>query len=287
MGFSTTLQGKSAHEALLGRQDAEIRLMDTMRRCLLLRAKCDREYAAALSSVSTQGLRGALENQELLAGSLIAKAWRNSMEEIENFGRLVRQNADQLEGGAVKQLQKLQVDQRKNRKEYRDEHLRISAMFTQLSEDVARKKGEYHKSLEAYKLLRSRFEDHYIKAGRCGRKLEEMCEKYQKACRKLHLTHNEYVLLLSEVREFEFDYRTVLLPGLLEYQQTVQEAAIKHWQTILMDAFQMCNLSSDKFQGIQNKLEGNIQAIQPSEEYKEFIKKHKYYSNDMLIAMID
>lgn len=56
-----------------------------------------------------------------------------------------------------------------------------------------------------------------------------MREKYQKACRKLHLAHNEYVLLIMEAVEVEKDYRTVLLPGLLEHQQSLQEGFILTW----------------------------------------------------------
>lgn len=69
----------------------------------------------------------------------------------------------------------------------------------------------------------------FFAAGRGGRKLDDVRDKYQKACRKLHLTHNEYVLLLCEAAEFEKDFRTVLLPGLLEHQQSVQEAFILAW----------------------------------------------------------
>lgn len=49
--------------------------------------------------------------------------------------------------------------------------------------------------------------------GRAGKKLDEMRAKYQRTCRKLHQTHNEYVLLLTEAVEFEKDYRTTLFPG--------------------------------------------------------------------------
>lgn len=44
-------------------------------------------------------------------------------------------------------------------------------MCFQLSEDVARKKAEYTKALEAYKITRGRFEEHYIKgeqSASCG-----------------------------------------------------------------------------------------------------------------------
>ena len=59
-----------------------------------------------------------------------------------------------------------------------------------------------------------------------GKRLDDCRERYQKACRKLHHTHNEYVLLLCEASEFERDMRTILLPGLLEHQQAVQEGNI-------------------------------------------------------------
>lgn len=57
MGFSTTLQGKSAHDALLSRQDAELRLLEIMKRCLLQKVKCDKEAAAALTAAAQQGLK--------------------------------------------------------------------------------------------------------------------------------------------------------------------------------------------------------------------------------------
>jgi tyrosine-protein kinase Fer len=57
MGFSSALQGKGAHEALLVRQEAELRLLDTMKRCLAQKAKCDKDYALALASVAQQGLK--------------------------------------------------------------------------------------------------------------------------------------------------------------------------------------------------------------------------------------
>ena len=54
MGFSSSLQGETAHEALLARQDAELRLLENMKRCLALRIKCDREYAISLNTAILQ-----------------------------------------------------------------------------------------------------------------------------------------------------------------------------------------------------------------------------------------
>lgn len=55
MGFSSALQGRAAHEALIVRQDAELRLMEVMKRTLLSKAKCDKEYAIGLAAVAQQG----------------------------------------------------------------------------------------------------------------------------------------------------------------------------------------------------------------------------------------
>jgi len=51
MSFGSDLQGWQSHEALLGVQDYEISLLENVRKCVVNRAKCDREYVAALSSV--------------------------------------------------------------------------------------------------------------------------------------------------------------------------------------------------------------------------------------------
>lgn len=71
MGFSAALQGRAAHEALLLRQDAELRLLDLMRRCIHSKVRSDRDYALALGALVQQGLK--VERAEDLAGSLVAK----------------------------------------------------------------------------------------------------------------------------------------------------------------------------------------------------------------------
>ncbi|KAL1397740.1 hypothetical protein pipiens_009523 [Culex pipiens pipiens] len=145
---------------------------------------------------------------------------------------------------------------------------------SEITEDVARKKTEYQKHLEYYKMLRGRFEE-IIKSGRSGRKLDDVIDKYQKACRKLHLAHNEYVLLLSEAAEIEKDIRTILMPGLLEHQQSQQEGFILTWRNLLQEISKLGDTTSDRFSEIQQRIESNIASISPAEEYREFTEKHK------------
>lgn len=51
MGFGTDLQGRSSHEALLKVQDAEIRLLETLKRFITSRIEADRQYTASLTKM--------------------------------------------------------------------------------------------------------------------------------------------------------------------------------------------------------------------------------------------
>ncbi|KRF99340.1 uncharacterized protein Dwil_GK11727, isoform B [Drosophila willistoni] len=285
MGFSSALQSRAAHEALIVRQDAELRLMETMKRSIQMKAKCDKEYAISLTAVAQQGLK--IDRADEMQGSLMTKSWRSYMDELDQQAKQFKLNAEQLEVVCEK-LTHLSQDKRKARKTYQEEHAKIAARLNHLTDEVVRKKSEYQKHLEGYKALRTRFEEHYIKApGRSGRKLDDVRDKYQKACRKLHLTHNEYVLSITEAIEVEKDFRTVLLPGLLEHQQSVQESFILLWRNILQEAAQHGDLTSEKYTEIQQRINTVISNINPAEEYGEFTEKHKTSPTTPLLFQFD
>lgn len=131
MGFSTNLQGRSAHDALLLRQDAELRILETMKRCMISKVRCDREYAVALSAVATQGLK--IDRSDELSGSLVVAAWRTMMEELDSTGKLIKQNADNIESKTLDALNTIYAEKRKARKLYQEEHTRIAQQFTHVS----------------------------------------------------------------------------------------------------------------------------------------------------------
>ncbi|XP_068624359.1 tyrosine-protein kinase Fer isoform X3 [Battus philenor] len=277
MGYASSGAGRAAHEALLARQDAELRLMETMKRSLMAKMKSDREYALALSAAAAQGQK--MDKCEDLNGSLIASAWRNMTEEWESTSRLIRANAEALESRALDRLISLMTERRKTRKVYQEDHTKISSQFTQLTEEVQRKQSEYQKCLESYKQMRAKFEENYLKCkcptSRGGRKLDETRDKYSKACRRLHRAHNEYVLLLAEATECERALRTEALPSLLDQQRRQGEATAASWKAILLEVVQRSDFSTDKFREIQSKVESTIQNLKPQDEYKEFMEKYK------------
>ncbi|XP_033224721.1 tyrosine-protein kinase Fer isoform X2 [Belonocnema kinseyi] len=273
MGFSTSLQGQASQEALLGRQEAEIKLLETMRRCLTTKVKSDREYASTIGALSVQGRK--IERTEELIGSMIAQGWREIMDSIDQTAKLIKQQADSMENIVVDHISTLLSERRRARKLYQEEQAWLNNQFQQLTDDVGRKKADYQKSLESYKLMRSRFEEHYVKSGRGGRKLDEVREKYQKACRKLHLTHNEYVLLLGAVTECENDLRTCYLPSLLHRQQTIHQEFISAWKVIMQDIVKYSDFTTEKFLEIHTRMRKVVDTIKPIEEYKDFVGKHR------------
>ncbi|XP_035902096.1 tyrosine-protein kinase Fer isoform X5 [Anopheles stephensi] len=289
MGFSSALQGRAAHDALLNRQEAELKLLETMKRCLVQKAKCDREYAVSLAAVTQQGLK--IDRSDDLQGSHIMRAWRSFMEELEHTAKQIRTNAEQLETVCHEKLASLYQEKRRVRKQYQEEHTKIATQFSHLTEDVARKKSEYQKHLDYYKLLRGRFEEHIkcksVCSGRSGRKLDDVIDKYQKACRKLHQAHNEYVLLITEAVEVEKDFRTILLPGLLEHQQSLQEGFIQAWSNLLQEIAKLSDMTSEKYVDIQQRIECSIAGINSTEEYREFTEKHKTSPTAPVIFQFD
>ncbi|XP_050349074.1 tyrosine-protein kinase Fer isoform X1 [Nymphalis io] len=275
MGYASNGAGRAAHEALLARHDAELRLMETMKRSLQAKMKSDREYALALSAAAAQGQK--MDKCEELNGSVIASAWRTMTEEWENTSRLIKANAEALDSRALDRLNTLMTERRKARKVYQEDHSKISSQFTQLSEEVQRKQSEYQKCLESYKQMRAKFEENYLKCptSRGGRKLDETRDKYGKACRRLHRAHNEYVLLLAEATECERALRTASLPALFDQQRRLGEATASSWKGILMEVVQRSDFGTEKFKEIQNKIESSVQNLRPQEEYKEFIEKYR------------
>ena len=269
----TSLQEQAFHEALLGRQDAEIKLLETMRRCLTSKVKSDREYASTISSLAIQGKK--IDRAEDLVGSLITQSWRDIMDSIDQTAKLIKLQADSVEAIVVKHIIAMHSERRKARKLYQEEQSWLNSQLQQLSEGVGKKKLEYQKNLEMYKLTRSRFEEYYVKSGRVGKKLDEVRERYQNACRRVHHTHNEYVLLLGAVTECEHDLRTCYLPSLLHRQQAIHQDFITSWKAILQDMVKYSDFTTDKFQEVHLRMQEAVDSVKPVEEYRDFVGKHR------------
>ncbi|KAI5723466.1 hypothetical protein M8J76_006611 [Diaphorina citri] len=282
---------KEIHESILNRHDSEIYLLELMKKCVSNKLKSDRDYCASIQSIITQSNKinqsgGSPDtNSPGVASAMIGESWKSIMAELNNYVMLIRTNAQHVEKITLTQLNNLYNEKRKARKYYYEQYARISAKFNNLIEELARKKADYSKHLQFYRLMRSRFEEHYVKAGRGGRKLEDVRDKYQRACRRVHLVHNEYVLLVIEAGETQKDFCETLLPSLVQYQQSVMENFATSWQEILSELTKKWSTSGIDFQEISARMEKAVEIIKPSQEYVEFSSKYKECRADSLSSI--
>lgn len=58
-------------------------------------------------------------------------------------------------------------------------------------------------------------------------------------------------------------------------------------RNILQDAAQCGDITSDKFRDIQKRIELAIQTVNPAEEYREFIEKHKSSPTTPVVFQFD
>ncbi|XP_071041069.1 tyrosine-protein kinase Fer isoform X3 [Parasteatoda tepidariorum] len=283
MGFATDLQGKTSHEALMSLQDAELRLLENMKRCMSLRVKCDREYAIALNSVCIQTLK---IDQTELKGSMVARAWSVIAEETEAMGRLVKQNADYLASRTIDEMNALILEKRALRKLYMDEHNRIHGELLRLQDAVNKTRNLYEKYLELWRVSKAKYEDQYVK-GKGGKKLEEAKERYMKITNKLHRLHNDYVILVHEGKEYEKHLRNTMLPSLLEYHQTVLQEAVDRWKTLMLQFVSYTDFSNDTFRSLNIKIKKSVESVAGEDEYKDFTDKHRSHPPNLIDFKFD
>ncbi len=107
MGFSSSLQGTTSHDAILQRVDAELRLLENMKRCLMVRVKADREYAISLNAFVMQSQKFDPTGDFQAGGSNVAKAWGDFVEQTDRMSKNIKENADGLAASTLDKLNML------------------------------------------------------------------------------------------------------------------------------------------------------------------------------------
>ncbi|CAB4056342.1 FER [Lepeophtheirus salmonis] len=216
-------------------------------------------------------------DQGAFLGSLTYNAWSAFVSETEKkLVRHIKENADYLATSTIDKVNVLVNEKKTNRKYHADEHGRILSELQRLQESVEKTRSEYEKGLESYQIIKNKYNDLLVVKGKSSSKrLDEIKDKFLKTTKKLQSTHNEYVLLLSEASEFERDMRTILLPGLLDHQQSIQEGFVEKMKIILTDLQRFTNNTNKKCSEMQYRIEKAIGSIKSSDEYVKFIESNK------------
>lgn len=270
MAFGTELQGRASHEALLNLQDFEIRVLENVKKCITHRVKIDRDYANSLANFVN--LASKVDTSE--CSTPLCQVWASVAKETETLSRLVRDSADQLCSSTLEKLLHVISEKKTVRKLYADERSRMENELSRLHDEANRLSSEYEKSLAKLRLNRSKYEESW-KGVRANAKQDEAKAKYVKSETKVHNQHNGYVIALHEVNIYQNHYISVLLPALLEFQQTIQESLISQCKESLEEYAQVTDRTNADFQKVQEKISASIESINPMAEYKDFVFKHR------------
>ena len=130
MVLSPVIQTQTVHETLLGRQDFELRLLETVKKSLQSKIRCDKEYSSTLLGVVAQGQK--IEGSDDLLGSVITQSWKTLLEGFEFLAKLVKQNAEAIEINVLDKINQLYLDKKKIKKSYIDEYGKISLQFSKV-----------------------------------------------------------------------------------------------------------------------------------------------------------
>ena len=91
--------------------------------------------------------------------------------------------------------------------------------------------SEYQKCLSTYKSVKNKYEDLWLRLPKKSentnndtkieKKFIETKKKYKKLCQKLHILHNDYCLVTNEAKQYENDFRILLIPNLISYHELI------------------------------------------------------------------
>lgn len=128
MGFSSELCSPQGHGAVQQMQEAELRLLEGMRKWMAQRVKSDREYAGLLHHMSLQD--GGGQNWSSGPDSHISQSWAEITSQTENLSRVLRQHAEDLNSGPLSKLSVLIRERQHLRKTYNEQWQQLQQELT-------------------------------------------------------------------------------------------------------------------------------------------------------------
>nr|P00542.1 RecName: Full=Tyrosine-protein kinase transforming protein Fes [Gardner-Arnstein feline sarcoma virus] len=171
MGFSSELCSPQGHGAEQQMQEAELRLLEGMRKWMAQRVKSDREYAGLLHHMSLQdgGGRGTGPY------SPISQSWAEITSQTEGLSRLLRQHAEDLNSGPLSKLGLLIRERQQLRKTYSEQWQQLQQELTKThNQDIEKLKSQYRALARDSAQARRKYQEASKDKDRDKAKLEQL-----------------------------------------------------------------------------------------------------------------
>ncbi|XP_032692863.1 tyrosine-protein kinase Fes/Fps isoform X2 [Lontra canadensis] len=266
MGFSSELCSAQGHGALQQMQEAELRLLEGMRKWMAQRVKSDREYAGLLHHMSLQdsGGRGMSPN------SPISQSWAEITSQTEGLSRLLRQHAEDLNSGPLSKLGLLIRERQQLRKTYGEQWQQLQQDLTKAhNQDIEKLKSQYRVLARDSAQARRKYQEASKDKDR-----DKAKDKYVRSLWKLFAHHNRYVLGVRAAQLHHQHHHQLLLPGLLQSLQDLHQEMACILKEILQEYLEISSLVQDEVAAIHLEMAAAVARIQPEAEYQGFLRQY-------------
>uniref|UniRef100_A0A8C8ZG64 Tyrosine-protein kinase n=1 Tax=Prolemur simus TaxID=1328070 RepID=A0A8C8ZG64_PROSS len=267
MGFSSELCSPQGHGAVQQMQEAELRLLEGMRKWMAQRVKSDREYAGLLHHMSLQDSGGQGRG---IPDSPISQSWAEITSQTEGLSRLLRQHAEDLNAGPLSKLSLLIRERQQLRKTYSEQWQQLQQELTKThSQDIEKLKSQYRALARDSAQARRKYQEASKDKDR-----DKAKDKYVRSLWKLFAHHNRYVLGVRAAQLHHRHHHQLLLPGLLQSLQELHEEMACILKEILQEYLELSSLVQDEVVAIHREMAAAAARIQPEAEYQGFLRQY-------------
>ncbi|XP_058290576.1 tyrosine-protein kinase Fes/Fps isoform X4 [Hylobates moloch] len=268
MGFSSELCSPQGHGVLQQMQEAELRLLEGMRKWMAQRVKSDREYAGLLHHMSLQD--SGAQSRGTSPDSPISQSWAEITSQTEGLSRLLRQHAEDLNSGPLSKLSLLIRERQQLRKTYSEQWQQLQQELTKThSQDIEKLKSQYRVLARDSAQAKRKYQEASKDKDR-----DKAKDKYVRSLWKLFAHHNRYVLGVRAAQLHHQHHHQLLLPGLLRSLQDLHEEMACILKEILQEYLEISSLVQDEVVAIHREMAAAAARIQPEAEYQGFLRHY-------------
>uniref|UniRef100_A0A4X2K9M3 Tyrosine-protein kinase n=1 Tax=Vombatus ursinus TaxID=29139 RepID=A0A4X2K9M3_VOMUR len=268
MGFSSELCSPQGHGALQKLQEAELRLLEGMRKWMAQRVKSDREYAGLLHHMAVQ--EGGSQVRHLDHVSQISQSWAEITRQTESLSRLLRQHAEDLNSGPLSKLSILIRERQQLRKSYSEQWQQLQQDLTKIhSLDIEKLKSQYRVLARDSAQAKRKYQEASKDKDR-----DKAKDKYVRSLWKLYAHHNRYVLGVRAAQLHHQHHHQLLLPGLLQSLQDLHQEMALILKEILQEYIEISSLVQDEVVTIHREIAAAAACINPYTEYEGFLQQY-------------
>ncbi|ELR56812.1 Tyrosine-protein kinase Fes/Fps [Bos mutus] len=268
MGFSSELCNPQGHGAVQQMQEAELRLLEGMRKWMAQRVKSDREYAGLLHHMSLQDSGG--QSRGIGPHSLISQSWTELTSQTEGLSRVLRQHAEDLNSGPLSKLSLLIRERQQLRKTYNEQWQQLQQEFTKShSQDIEKLKSQYRALARDSAQARRKYQE----AGK-DKDRDKAKDKYVRSLWKLFAHHNRYVLGVRAAQLHHQHHHRLMLPSLLQSLQDLHQEMACILKETLQEYLEISSLVQDEVVTIHREMAAAVARIQPEAEYQGFLQQY-------------